>query len=232
MQFFKTEDKNTHKCFFSNLTREQVMSLNLEKIDRTYKKGEFIFKEGAFPKAIYVVYRGVVKVHKYGENGKEQITRLAKAGDLLGYRSLLNQDTYGGSATAIEQTQLFKIPSDSFINLIKENPDFSLKVIQLLSEDLKLSEKKLLDMAQKSVREKVAEALLLLNEQFGADEITKAINSKLTRKEIGDIAGVTTESTIRTMSDFNKENIIQIQGKNIIITNFEKLKNEAENKVA
>ena len=232
MQFFKTEDKNTHKCFFSSLTKEQVMSLNLEKIDRTYKKGEFIFKEGAFPKAIYVVYRGVVKVHKYGENGKEQITRLAKAGDLLGYRSLLNQDTYGGSATVIEQTQLFKIPGSSFFNLIKQNPDFSLKVIQLLSEDLRLSEKKLLDMAQKSVREKIAETLLLLNEKFGLDEITKAINSKLTRKEIGDIAGVTTESTIRTMSDFNKENIIDIQGKSIIITNFEKLKREAENKVA
>lgn len=232
MQFFKTEDKNTHKCFFSSLTHEQVMSLKLERIDRTYKKGEFIFNEGAFPKAIYVVYRGVVKVHKYGENGKEQITRLAKAGDLLGYRSLLNDDTYEASASAIEQTQLFKIPKDSFFELIKQNPDFSLKVIKLLSEDLKQSEKKLLDMVQKSVREKVAEALLLLNEKFGVDEVTKAINSKLTRKEIGDIAGVTTESTIRTMSEFNKENIIEIQGKSIIITDIEKLKSEAENKVA
>lgn len=232
MQFFKTEDKNTHQCFFSSLTREQIVALNLEKIDRTYKKGEYIFQEGAFPKAIYVVYRGVVKVHKYGENGKEQITRLAKAGDLLGYRSLLNQDPYGASASVIENTQLFKIPADSFFSLIKENPDFSLKIIQLLSEDLRRSEKKLLDMAQKSVREKVAETLLLLNEKFGLDEITKAINSKLTRKEIGDIAGVTTESTIRTMSDFNKENIIDIQGKSIFITDFEKLKREAENKIA
>jgi CRP/FNR family transcriptional regulator len=232
MQFFKTEDKNTHQCFFSNLTKEQIMGLNLEQIDKTFKKGEFIFKEGAFPKALYVVYRGVVKVHKYGENGKEQITRLAKAGDLLGYRSLLSSDQYGASASAIEQTQLFKIPRESFFELIKSSPDFSLKIIQLLSEDLKRSEKKLLDMAQKSVREKVAETLLLLNEKFGLDDITKAINSKLTRKEIGDIAGVTTESTIRTMSDFNKEKIIQIQGKNIIINNFDQLKREAENKIA
>ncbi|MGK0437048.1 MAG: CRP/FNR family transcriptional regulator [Flavobacteriales bacterium] len=212
---------------FSELSREQIASLRLQEIDNSYKKGEVLFSEGSYPKALYVVYKGIVKIHKYGVNGKEQITRLASAGDLIGYRSLLNNESYTASATAIEETKLFKIPSEAFFNLLKENPDFSMKVIQMLANDLRQSEKQVVNMAQKSVREKIAEALLLLSNKFGVNENTNALNSILTRKEIGDIAGVTTESAIRTISDFNKEEIIGIEGKRILIKDLTKLEREA-----
>ncbi|MFB0997795.1 MAG: Crp/Fnr family transcriptional regulator [Flavobacteriales bacterium] len=212
---------------FSELSREQIASLRLQEIDNSYKKGEVLFSEGSYPKALYVVYKGIVKIHKYGINGKEQITRLASAGDLIGYRSLLNNESYTASATAIEETKLFKIPSEAFFNLLKENPDFSMKVIQMLANDLRQSEKQVVNMAQKSVREKIAEALLLLSNKFGVNENTNALNSILTRKEIGDIAGVTTESAIRTISDFNKEEIIGIEGKRILIKDLTKLEREA-----
>ena len=225
MQELKSNNPKTHFCFFSELTREQISMLNLQEIDKLYKKGESIFKENGFPKALYVVYKGAIKVHKYGNNGKEQITRLAGAGDLLGYRSLLQQEPYSASATAIEDTRLFKIPSDSFFNLIKSNTDFAYKIIQLLSDDLKHSEKKLINMAQKSVREKIAETLILMSNRFGINEESSTIKSILSRKEIADIAGVTTESTIRTISDFNKEDIIKIEGKKIVIRDFSKLEN-------
>lgn len=227
MQEFKTNSPKTHFCMFSELSREQIASLRLQEIDNSYKKGEALFSEGSYPKALYVVYKGIVKIHKYGINGKEQITRLASAGDLIGYRSLLNNETYTASATAVEETKLFKIPSEAFFNLLKENPDFSMKVIQMLANDLRQSEKQVVNMAQKSVREKIAEALLLLSNKFGLNENTNALNSILTRKEIGDIAGVTTESAIRTISDFNKEEIIEIEGKRILIKDLTKLEREA-----
>ena len=227
MQEFKTNTPRTHFCMFSELSREQIASLRLQEIDNSYKKGEALFSEGSYPKALYVVYKGIVKIHKYGINGKEQITRLASAGDLIGYRSLLNNETYTASATAVEETKLFKIPSEAFFNLLKENPDFSMKVIQMLANDLRQSEKQVVNMAQKSVREKIAEALLLLSNKFGLNENTNALNSILTRKEIGDIAGVTTESAIRTISDFNKEEIIEIEGKRILIKDLTKLEREA-----
>ena len=227
MQEFKTNTPRTHFCMFSELSREQIASLRLQEIDNSYKKGEVLFSEGSYPKALYVVYKGIVKIHKYGVNGKEQITRLASAGDLIGFRSLLNNESYTASATAIEETKLFKIPSEAFFNLLKENPDFSMKVIQMLANDLRQSEKQVVNMAQKSVREKIAEALLLLSNKFGVNENTNALNSILTRKEIGDIAGVTTESAIRTISDFNKEEIIGIEGKRILIKDLTKLEREA-----
>ena len=226
MQEFKTTSPKTHFCLFSELSREQIASLRLQEVDRVYKKGESLFQEGGYPKALYVVYKGIVKIHKYGMNGKEQITRLASAGDLIGYRSILNEEKYAASASAVEETRLFKIPSDAFINLIKENSDFSLKVMKMLAEDLRHAEKQVIDMAQKSVREKVAEALILLSDKFGVNEHTAALNSILTRKEIGDIAGVTTESAIRTISDFNKEQIIEIDGKRILIKDVTRLQRE------
>lgn len=231
MQFFKTNNPNTHFCFFSSLTPSQVEQLKLEEINKSFKKGETIFREGSYPNALYVVYRGIVKLHKYGDNGKEQIIRFAQGGDLLGYRSLISGQPYAATATAVEETKLFKIPRDTFFNLVKDNHDFALKIMKLLSTDLQEAEKKLVYMAQKSVREKVAEALLVLNNTFGLDN-DNVINAKLTRKEIGDMAGVTTESTIRTISDFNKENLIKIDGRKIIINDLEKLKREIKNKIA
>ena len=226
MQEFKTNSPKTHFCLFSELSREQIASLKLQEVDKIFKKGECLFQEGGYPKALYVVYKGIIKIHKYGVNGKEQITRLASAGDIIGYRSILNNESYSASATAVEETRLFKIPSEAFFNLLKENSDFSLKVLQMLAGDLRLAEKQIIDMAQKSVREKIAEALLLLSSKFGVNEHTYAINSVLTRKEIGDIAGVTTESAIRTISEFNKESIIEIDGKRILIRDVSKLENE------
>lgn len=226
MQEFRTNNPKTHFCLFSELSREQIASLRLQEVDRVYKKGESLFEEGGYPKALYVVYKGIVKIHKYGTNGKEQITRLASAGDLIGYRSILNEEQYSASASAVEETRLFKIPSEAFITLIKENSDFALKVMKMLAEDLRNAEKQVIDMAQKSVREKVAEALILLSDKFGVNEHTAALNSILTRKEIGDIAGVTTESAIRTISDFKKEQIIEIEGKRILIKDVTKLQRE------
>lgn len=226
MQEFKSKNPKTHFCLFSELSREQIASLRLQEIEKFYKKGESLFNEGAYPKALYIVFKGVVKIHKYGINGKEQITRLASAGDLIGYRSLLTGESYSASATAVEETRLFQIPSDAFLNLLKANPDFSMKVIQMLAGDLRHAEKQVIDMAQKSVREKVAEALLLLSSKFGVNDQTSVLNSMLTRKEIGDIAGVTTESAIRTISDFNKEQIIEIDGKRILIKDVTKLERE------
>jgi CRP/FNR family transcriptional regulator, polysaccharide utilization system transcription regulator len=226
MQEFKTNSPKTHFCLFSELSREQIASLRLQEIERVYKKGDLLFNEGSYPKALYVVFKGIVKIHKYGVNGKEQITRLASAGDIIGYRSILNDEQYSASASAVEETRLFQIPSDAFLGLLKDNPDFSMKVLKMLAGDLKNAEKQVIDMAQKSVREKVAEALILLSDKFGVNEHTAALNSRLTRKEIGDIAGVTTESAIRTISDFNKEHIIEIEGKKILIKDVTRLQRE------
>ena len=202
---------------FCKLNHDELGILSKNKAHTLYKKGQIIFYEGNQPHGLYCIYNGKVKVHKLGEEGKEQIVRFAKEGNILGYRALLSGDSYSATATAIEDTLICHISKTDFFDVLEQNQDLSLKTIQMLTNDLKQSEQKILNMAQKPVKERIAEALLMLKECFGLDETTSIINASLTRREIGDIAGATTETTIRILSEFNKEEIIKLEGKKIKI---------------
>ena len=113
--------------------------------------------------------------------------------------------------------------NDEPIKLIKSNPSFSYSLLKLLSDDLKRAEDKIIHMAQKNVPGRVAEALLLLREAYGCLNDETIINTSITRKNIGNIAGTTTETTIRILSGFQKDKIIKLEGKNIKILSLNKL---------
>ncbi len=119
---------------------------------------------------------GKIKIAQPGDEGKEQIVRLAKDGDILGYRALLIGDKYSCSATAIDETSTCFIPKDSFFNLIGKNANLSMEIMKLLSHDLKKAEHKITVLAQKPVREKMAEALLFLKETYGYENDNATIN--------------------------------------------------------
>jgi CRP-like cAMP-binding protein len=125
----------------------------------------------------------------------------------------------------MEKSQICVIPKSVFQKTIEHNYKLSLNLIQLLSKDLKSAERHFIDVAQKNVRERICESLLLIIHSFGYLEDGKTINAPLTRAEIGDLAGTTTETTIRTLAQLNTENIIQLEGKKIIILDFKALVN-------
>lgn len=214
--------KNSHSII-SCLTLSEKTAITNQKDDYIYKKGELIFKEGNYAHNIYCVHSGKLKLSKLGKDGKEQIVRFAKAGDILGYRSLLSNDPYHANAIVMEDAEICVIPKATFQKLMEENYKLSLNMIQLLSKDLKSAEQHLIDVAQKSVRERIAESLVLLINLFGYKEDKKTIDLIITRSEIADLAGTTTETTIRTLSQFSHENIIQLEGKKIIVNNFNQL---------
>lgn len=214
--------KNTHSII-SCLHLPEKAAINNEKNDYIYKKGEVIFKEGNYAHNIYCVHSGKLKLSKLGKDGKEQIVRFAKAGDILGYRSLLSDDPYHANAIVMEDAEICVIPKATFQKIMEENYKLSLNMIQLLSRDLKSAEQHLIDVAQKSVRERIAESLVLLTNLFGYKEDRKTIDLIITRSEIADLAGTTTETTIRTLSQFSNENIIQLEGKKIIVNNLNQL---------
>ena len=209
--------------FFCDLSNNELDSISLEKSHILFKKGQIIFYEGNHPLGIYCIYSGKAKIHKLGEGGKEQIVRFSKKSDILGYRAVLSGEPYSASATALEDTKVCLITKQSFQALLQENINFSMKSIQILSNDLKKAEEKLLNMAQKPVRERVAEALLVLRDCFGYQEDGVTINTKILRREVGSLAGTSTETAIRMISEFNKDGFIEIKGKEIAIVNLAKL---------
>lgn len=215
--------KRNDNQLFCHLSKGELDILSAHRKDNFYKKGQIIFREGDRNKGLFCVHRGKIKIYKLGYEGKEQIVRFANTSDLLGYRSLLSNESYQASAVALEDSFICVIERESFFNILRSNNQLALKTIHLLTTDLKESEKKIIHITQKPVIERISEALLLLREKFKYSADGKTLDISLTRREIGDIAGVTTETTIRTLSDLKKQNVIHLNGKHIEITNLPKL---------
>ncbi len=203
---------------FCSLNSAQVSEMSAEKNCSIYKKGQVIFNEGNRPSGMYCINRGKIKIYQTGEEGKEQILRLAKDGDILGYRSLISGDAYSASASVMEDATVCFIPKSSFFEFLQTNSELSSKMMQLLSHDLKDAETRLTALAQKPVRERMAEAILMLNEFYGIDE-EGVIKAAISREDIANIVGTATETTIRILSDFKAEKLIELAGKKIKIIN-------------
>ncbi|HOZ51461.1 MAG TPA: Crp/Fnr family transcriptional regulator [Chitinophagaceae bacterium] len=208
---------------FCNAQYDMMAEINTEKVCSAYKKGETIFKEGTRPHGVYCVNYGKIKLSQMGDDGKEQIHRLVKAGDPLGYRALLSGDFYSSSAIAIEDCGVCFIPKELFLGILQKDVSLSMEMMKLLSDDLKKAELQITHLAQKPVRERVAEALLFIKETYGFEEDGKTINAMFSREDIANIVGTATETAIRLLSEMNKDHIIQLSGKKIIITDLAKL---------
>ncbi len=216
-------NKISGTSIFCSLDKLEIDNMSLGKRSMLFKKGQVIFSEGNQPHGVYCIYSGKVKIHKLGDEGKEQIVRLAKTSNIIGYRSIFNSDCYFASATALVDTEACFISKSTIIDLIKTNNSFSNSMMNLLSDDLKKAEEKMIHMAQKHVHQRIAEAILLLHEAYGFKPDQKTIDSNLTRKEIANIAGTTTETSIRILSELQKDNIIELTGKEIKILNLKNL---------
>ena len=213
---------NKQKSVFCKTSCENMEEIKATKICSTYKKGEIIFKEGSFASGVYCINSGKIKVSMLGDEGREQIVRLAKAGDIIGYKALLSSVRYSASAVAIDDSNVCFIPREAFIHTLKKDALLSFEMMRLLSDELRNAEGKITHLAQKPVRERMAETILFLKETYGIDE-EENINVALSREEIANIVGTATETTIRLLSEFNKDKLIELSGKKIKIINTEKL---------
>jgi CRP/FNR family transcriptional regulator len=208
---------------FGVLNLEDASLLSDVKACSSYKKGQYIFSENGYPQGLYCINHGKVKLANAGLNGKEHILRLLKNGDVIGYRSLISSDRYHCSAIALEDCSVCFIPKEKFFELVKENPKVNLELLKLLSNNLKQAEAQVVSMAQKNVRERMAEALLFFKATYGTNEGDLSLNINFTREEISSFVGTSTETVIRLLSEFNNDHIVSIYGKKIIITNLAKL---------
>ncbi|MBQ4819660.1 response regulator [Aquimarina sp. MMG016] len=178
------------------------------------KKGEPIFKEGEHSNKIYLILKGVVKTHKMDENGKELITALFKSDDFLGFTSFVDNTPYQESATAVEDTELAGISKSNLKEILEKSKNISLELMELLSDNLSEIKEQLLQMAYSSVRKKTAQTIL----QFAQVLNKKPEESiKISRNDLASVAGIATESLIRTLSSFKKDGLIEIEGRNIRI---------------
>ncbi|MEM0998024.1 MAG: response regulator [Bacteroidota bacterium] len=196
--------------------QEALRQLSQERKVRTYQGRENIFYEGEYPNELYYLIAGKVKTWRMNEDGKELITGLYKPGEFIGYHALLAETIHGESASTLEDTELALIPKADFTQLVHRNRDVALRFIKMLANNVHEQEEKLLSLAYRSVRSRVAEALLLLQRRY-REQSDETFTISITRDDLAGLVGTATESLIRTLSEFKKDKMIEVKGRKITI---------------
>ncbi|HUW06598.1 MAG TPA: Crp/Fnr family transcriptional regulator [Williamwhitmania sp.] len=208
---------------FKNLNTEEREYLNHEKNCNSYLKGDIIYHEGNRITGCYCVNSGILKIYKTGIEGKEQIIAFAQKGDIIGYRSILSNEPACTTAQVIDDALLCYLPTDVLLSLVKSNSSFSLDLMQLTCKELNQANMYIKDIAQKTVRERLAEVLLMLRNNFGEDQ-DSFLKIILTREDLANIVGTATESVIRLLSEFKSDSLIELSNKKIKLKNISALK--------
>lgn len=216
------------KGIFCELEAMALRDLDQQKVVNTYKKGQTLFVEGNPPYGLYCISRGNIKITKMSPAGKDALVRIATDGDVLGHRSIFTDEHYQATATAIEDTVVCFIDKSYIIALVRKRPEVAIQLIEKLGRDLGASEDKIASFYQKSVRERLAELLLLLKESHGTKEDDRwRINLKLTREEMASIIGTASETLIRFISELKDEGLIEQEGKTLFVVKEKELINQA-----
>lgn len=202
-----------HFCHLS-----EVSEIDASKTCSAYKRGQIIFNEGSKAIGLFCIYEGKVKLYRQASDGKEQIVRIAKSGDFLGYSTLLSGRKYPATAAALEDCVVCHVPQSVLRKIFAENETFSESLIKLLSSNLEDSFSKMADLAYKPVRGRVAEALLFLN-QFYKDENNTEGTICITREDLAGFVGTVKETAIRVLKEFKDEKLIATEKSNIAILN-------------
>ncbi len=191
---------------------------------REYKKGQNLFTEGTYPAGIYFIKKGKVKKYKSLNGGKEQIIYVCCEGELLGYASLLGEETYPDSAASITDAVIGFLPKEKLLKLIEQYDDFSKMLIKNLSHEFGVLVNFIAAFTQKPVRERVALTLLILWEKFrdNLDEDNE-VQIMLTREDLSNMVGTAVETLVRVLHEFKKENIISTSGRAIRLLNLREL---------
>jgi CRP-like cAMP-binding protein len=209
------------------LNKDELVKLAGCKTSRIIRKGEVIFEEGENVNGIFCIKDGVCKLTKLSPNGKDHIVKLVTKGELLGQRSMISDEPVHLSAVALEDMEVCFIPKTEVMGFFDKNNQFSMNVMKTICGDLKEADSHTVNMAQKTVKERLAQTLLYLNDTFGKNE-DDSLKIQLSRDELASIIGTATESCIRLLSDFNKLGLINLVGKKITITDINKLKKISE----
>lgn len=220
-----TTCENTNCLIKKNSKHPSINNFLHKKHTIKCKKSQQFIMEGTPAHGLFFAYKGKVKVLKTGVDDREQIVRFAKDGEIIGHRGGFGSSKYYSiSAQALEDTTLCYFAQEDLKNLLLTIPQLAFEFMLFYADELSESETRVRKLTQMSVRERVIDSLLYMENKFGATEAL--LNIKLSRKDYADYSGTTEEQVIRTLSALKKENLIVAEGRRLGILNAEALKAE------
>ena len=204
-------------ALWSSLTvgERQYVTQHVELV--RYAKNEIIHLDGDDSQYMWMLLRGKVRIYKEGIGQRQQIIRLLKPYDIFGYRACIANEPYNSSASAFEESVVFRLEREHFNQLVRSNGKLCYDVMLMMAKDLAISEIQTVNLTQKHIRGRLAESLLLLLKNYGYDEDGRTIAMLLPREDLANMSNMTTSNAIRTLSQFAQEGLIAINGRRIQI---------------
>ena len=201
---------NFSRNCFDLLTEEEQQLVEQKQVVIEYKKGEIIAKQGSFTTHILVVSEGLAKVY-YEENNKSLILRIAAPDAIIGLTSLpINQNVFQYTASAYVNTTVRLIEIDIIRKLMLQNGRFASAIVDILCETSIQKNSRFFCLTHRQSYGKLADIILCLaGNIFKQEEFDLA----LSRKELAELSGMSTESVIRTLKHFQEDGLIEMTGK-------------------
>ncbi|HTJ51553.1 MAG TPA: Crp/Fnr family transcriptional regulator [Cyclobacteriaceae bacterium] len=218
--FFSENFRLKTDQIFEGLTSEEMETLVGSGVTHFFKKGEIIFRDGGIPTGIFYVKTGRVKKYKVTVKGGEQIFYICGEGELLGYHALLSEGYYPDSAATIEDSEITFIPKDNFLHVLRNSTALSNGLLKALGHEFSLFINSITNLATKSVRERLAFNLLILEEKFKVPD-KPAVPSEIimSRTDLANMVGTAKETLVRLLHEFKDQKLIEATGKSIVIIN-------------
>lgn len=223
-QYMKAQGPNGTGFVNPERGMEALMNLAEDREERSYRKKDYIFREGEYPKQVFFLNKGKVKTYKTNDDGKELIMTLYKEGDFLGFLPMLQSTTYPETAVALEDSIISIIPQKDFFDLLHNNLSVASSFLKNLAQELSEKEDQLIELAYNSVRKRVADALIRLLNRY-KEEGQDIFSISILRDDLASMVGTAKETVIRTLSDFKDEGLVDIKGSKITVIEEKKLEN-------
>jgi len=212
---------------FDGLSEELAALIGLG-VSHKYKKGEILFREGGIPTGIFYLEIGKVKKYKSTVAGDEQIFYLCSTGELLGYHALLSEEYYPDTAATIEDSQLTFIPKDNFLKVLNSSSALSNRLLKALGHEFIVFINNITNLASKSVRERLAWNLLILDEKFkNPENLNSPSEIILSRGDLANMIGTAKETLVRLLQEFKAAKLIETTGKSIRVLDKKAMVKEA-----
>lgn len=184
-----------------------------------YRKNEIIHNEGDVPTHMMMLGSGKLRVYKEGVGNRIQIIRMLKPYDLFAFRALIANECYNTSVSAIEPSIVYRVEKEAFLGVVRQNNIFCYRFMVEMAKDLGRSDTRVVSLTQKHIRGRLAEALVALKDNYGIDEDGATISLYMSREDLANFSNMNTANAIRTLSQFQNEGLVALDGRRVKILN-------------
>lgn len=205
---------------FQMLSPEEAELVRASKTQVLFRKGDHLTKQGAFASYALFVINGLAKQYIEGDGSKGFNLRIIKPGEFVGLSAIFSKNTFNYSSVALTDCQVFLVEKAAIATIIKQNGQFGFTMIKRYCEQNANLFDTLRTVMYKQMNGRMADTLLILD---GFKAENPEIFQLLSRKDMAEFAGISTESAVKLLKRFEKDGLIVLREKDIEVVNHQEL---------